>query len=205
MSSSKAKRTRRPATKHSAPVPPTLEVAAQLELTMAARLNQIEKIKARCAAAKARVDASYEAMIAPLMNEVVALAAQVHAFAQSNRVVLTDGKSKSVVVGNAGTVQWLTSPHAVRITDEAGVIERLQSLELTDFIRIPPPEINREAMLETEESRTKASSIAGVTISQAEKVYVRPAGSRGHVESTLGKKGPGAWKAVWPKDEEKAQ
>ena len=183
-------------------VPATLDAAATLELQIAEKLNEIDKTRARYAVALARMQATLEIKTAPLVSDAMALAAQVHAYADANRSSLTDGgRAKTVVIANAGVVQWQTSPPAVRVSSEQDVLERIRTLGLGEFVRQPPQEIDREAMLATEESREKAGAIEGVSIDQAEKVYIRPAGSRGHVEATLGKKGPGKWKAVWPKDE----
>lgn len=185
-------------------VPESIGEAAAVELQLADTLNEIDRQRARYASAKARLDAVLEIKTAVLIAQAVTLAEQVHAYADANRRTLTqNGQSKTVTLANAGVVQWQTSPPAVRVSSEQDVLERIRTLGLGEFVRQPPQEIDREAMLATEESREKAGAIEGVSIDQAEKVYVRPAGSRAHVEATLGKKGPGKWKAVWPKDEAK--
>lgn len=194
----RGKTSRKPAVK----VPSSLDEAAKLELELADKLNEIDKQRARYTIAKAHLDADLEVTTSLLISQAVALAEQVHAYVDTNRKALThNGHTKTITLANAGLVQWQTSPPAVRVTIESDVLERIRALGMSEFIRQPPPEIDREAMLATEECREKAAAIDGVSIEQAEKVYVRPAGSRGHVEATLGKKGPGKWKAVWPKDE----
>lgn len=97
-------------------------------------------------------------------------------FFEMNRDELTNGgKRKSVDLGT-GTIGEHTNPHKVELTDKKeAVLANLKKLGLTDqFIRTAE-EVNREAMLESEESRALAVTVKGVKITQAIEFLVKPA------------------------------
>ena len=66
---------------------------------------------------------------------------------------------------------WRTSPPAVQIKDVEDVIKRIKKLGLVDFIRTKET-IDKPAMLKNPE---KAKSVQGVSITQNEEFFVKPA------------------------------
>ena len=185
-------------------VPSTLQEVEVMERRIAELAGEIEAAKAQAEAEKARIDSELKSRVDPLRDSALALVAQVYAYAETNRAALTEGgKSKTAHLGSSGRVEWEMSPAAVKIRGEAKLLETLKSLGPQEFLRYPPPEIDRDAMLKDQE---RAKLLTGVTISQDEKVRVRLAHSRAFGEATLGKKGtPGTWAIKWPKDEEKGE
>lgn len=92
----------------------------------------------------------------------------VHAYCEANRAVLTnDGKVKTHKF-LAGVVNWRKRPPSVRIRGVEAVIERIQSLGLTRFLRTKV-EINKDALLV---EPAAAESIAGVTIGSTGEDFV---------------------------------
>lgn len=178
-------------------VPESSEEAADMQRRIRILMDSIRAEEVETLDDIDRLNARLAAITTPLEDEVRGLAASLHAYVLKRRKSLSN-LSKTEHVGNAGTVEWALSPPAVRIEDVDAVMAELQRRQSKKFIRQPPPEINREAMLEY---RDTAEKIPGVTITQAEKVRVRPTGAHGYVESTIGKTGkPGKWTLVWPKE-----
>lgn len=115
---------------------------------------------------------------APLDQEIDELVAGLFAFFEEHKDELTEvGNRKTVDLGT-GTIGEHTNPHKVEIRNVEKVIEQIQSLgkKMADFLRIPPPEVNREAMTATEESRARAVEIKGVKITQTTEFRVKPSG-----------------------------
>lgn len=173
------------------PVPSTAEEAADMQRRIAALADQIKAAEIAAEEKIRAIEAELQTETDPVVEEAKRLAAQVHAFAALRRT-----ESKTVPVGNAGTVEWAQSPPSLQITDDAAVIAWLEKFNLERFIRRPPSEVNREALLE---ALDVAIGIPGVEVKRPEKIYVRPAGSDVRIESTIGKRGPGQWNMVWPK------
>lgn len=97
-------------------------------------------------------------------------------FFEANRAELTDsGKRKSTDLGT-GTIGEHTNPHKVDLTEKKeAVLANLKQLGLTDkFIR-KVEEVNREAMLESEENRKLAATVKGVKVTQTIEFLVKPA------------------------------
>jgi phage host-nuclease inhibitor protein Gam len=173
------------------PVPANVEAAAEMQRRIAELADRIKAAEIAAEEKMREIEAELARSTDPLIDEAKRLAAQVHAFAASRR-----DAGKTVSIGSAGTVEWAFSPSSLKIEDDAVVVKWLERFNLERFIRRPPPEVNREALLE---SLDVAVGIPGVELRRPEKVYVRPAGNDVRVESTIGKRGPGAWNIIWPK------
>ncbi len=96
-------------------------------------------------------------------------------FFDTNRAELTEsGKRKSVDLAT-GTIGEHTNPHKVDLTEKTEVVlENLRKLNLGEqFIR-SIEEVNREAMLKSEESRTLAATVKGVKVVQVVEFRVKP-------------------------------
>ncbi len=79
---------------------------------------------------------------------------------------------------------WRTTPPAVSLKNPEAVLEQIQQLKLTQFIRTTS-EINKEALLADPK---KAESIKGVTITQKEEFVVTPHKTNVEIKGTAKKK-----------------
>lgn len=95
-------------------------------------------------------------------------------FFDTNRAELTEnGKRKSVDLVT-GTIGEHTNPHRVDLGDKVeAVVANLRALGLTQFIRTKE-EVDREKMLESENSRTLAATVKGVKVAQTVDFLVKP-------------------------------
>lgn len=108
--------------------------------------------------------------LAPINTRIEELFNGLMAFAAANRgELLPDGK-KTVELGT-GSMGWRTTPLSVQIVGTEKVLERLKELRLNKFIRIKET-IDRAAMLK---DREEAESVRGVSFSQNEEFFVKPA------------------------------
>jgi len=180
------------------PIPANIEDAAGEQRRIAELADRIKAAEIAAEEKIRAIEAELDREIGPLVEEAIGLAAQVHAFAASRRTTTV----KTVPIGNAGTVEWAQSPPSLQIEDDDAVIRWLEKFKLERFIRRPPPEVNREALLMTPDV---ARGIPGVEVRRPEKIYVRPTGSDVRIESTIGMRGPGKWKMVWPKKEKQQE
>lgn len=96
-------------------------------------------------------------------------------FFDANRDELTEGGKRKSVGLATGTIGEHTNPPKVDLTEKTEVVlANLRQLGLSDrFIRIVE-EVNRGAMLESEESRTLAATVKGVRIVQVVEFRVKP-------------------------------
>ena len=91
-------------------------------------------------------------------------------FAQANRETLTDGGKRKTIDVPTGTFSWRLAKPAVHLKDVKEVVKALQTMKLTQFIRVIE-EPNKEAMLKEPEL---AQSVKGVTIKQLEYFTAKP-------------------------------
>lgn len=155
-----------------APVPASIASAA----ASLARIGQLQRDLALSAAALAEVVAkakeAAEAAAAPLKAEVELLTRGLQIWAEAHRDELTQGGKVKTVTLATGEVAWRSRPPSVRLRDPAAVIETLQRLQLSRFLR-EKIEIDREAMLR---EPAAAASVPGVVIGSAgEEFVVSPA------------------------------
>lgn len=96
-------------------------------------------------------------------------------FFEANRDELTEGGKHKSVNLTTGTIGEHTNPPKVELTDKTeGVLRNLRQLNLSErFIRIVE-EVNREAMLESEESRMLAATVKGIKVVQTVEFRVKP-------------------------------
>lgn len=187
------------AKKAAVPVPATIAEVERLEQLMSAYLQSIETFELDAQIRISAIEEELALKVSPILEQVRTLASQIYAYASEHRDELTqNGKTQSAALGVAGVIKWIDTPDSIHVADTEAVLKALRVLGLSDFIRSGPDEINKQAMLNDKE---RAAAVPGISIVSGTKAYIQPTGQRAHVETIVGKKGPGKWKTVWPKDE----
>lgn len=132
--------------------------------TMLARLGAIRRELALSGAALEEtvggLKAQAEEAAKPLAAEAEMLLRGLQLYAEANRAALTDGGRTKTVKLSTGELVWRLRPPSVRLRDLAAVIETIQQLGLTKFLRTKH-EVNKEALLA---APGEASAIPGVSI-----------------------------------------
>lgn len=94
-------------------------------------------------------------------------------FFETNSPELTeDGSRRSVNLGT-GTIGERLSPWKVELKGVEEVLEELHKIGLSRFIR-QKEEVNKEAMLATEEDRKLAATVKGVSVVREDTFFVKP-------------------------------
>lgn len=159
-------------------VPVNLDAAAEF----VRRLGEIERERASIESAltekveQLKAEATEEAK--PLDEESEERLLGLYLFAETNRLALTqDGATKTVKV-TTGEFSWRTGPPRIvfkRGTAIEQVVEELRQRGLIQFLRQPPMEPDKEAMLKSSESRALAGSVPTISVEQGEFFTVKPA------------------------------
>lgn len=112
----------------------------------------------------------------PYQEEIDRLVDGLFQFFEANRGELTEGGARKSADLVTGTIGEHTNPYKVELAEKKEVVlTNLRQLGLSDrFIRTVE-EINREAMLESNENRTLAATVKGVRIVQVVEFCVKPA------------------------------
>lgn len=106
----------------------------------------------------AKITALYQPSMESLGEQIKELQGGVQAFCEANRDDLCGkGKTANLITGE---VQWRQRPPSVRITGADAVIETLQRLGLSQFIRMKH-EVNKEMILNEPEA---VKGVAGITV-----------------------------------------
>lgn len=134
--------------------------------------REVARITADMNDALAATKARFEAEAAPHNQEIQAAFARLHLWAEANRPKLLPGKGKTARIAT-GELVWRATPPRVAIRKEAEVIERLRAAGMAEFLRVKEA-VDKEAILATPETRKRAASVAGITISQREEFSARP-------------------------------
>lgn len=111
----------------------------------------------------------------PYQKNLEGLVDSLFLFFEANRNELTEGGKRKSVDFVTGIIGEHTNPHKVDLTEKTEVVlENLRKLNLGErFIRTVE-EINREAMLKSEESRTLAATVKGIKVVQIVEFLVKP-------------------------------
>jgi len=153
------------------PVPQSRDEAA----TAIREIGELNRDLARLEAAMndkmAAIKETFEERADPIREAVTAKTEGLKAWAEANRVALTDGgKTKTADLGT-GKISWRLRPAKVRLVKVEAVIETIKRLGLTHFLRTTE-EVNKEALLA---DRTNAKLVTGVSIgSDGEDFLVEP-------------------------------
>jgi phage host-nuclease inhibitor protein Gam len=155
-----------------APVPADLASAAASVARIGAIQRDLTLAEAALGETIAAAKAAAETAAAPLKAELELLTRGVQLWAEAHREELTNGGRTKTVALSTGEIAWRSRPPSVRIRDQAAVIETLQRLQLSRFLR-EKIELDREAMLR---EPAMAATVPGVTIGSAgEEFVVAPA------------------------------
>lgn len=156
-------------------VPQTREEADRLLMKMGELQQEISRIEADMNDALAPIKAQFEGKAAPINAEIEALFQGVHAWAEANRAAELKGESKTISLG-AGALSWRLTPWSVTVRKADDIIKLLKVTRKKawkEFLR-SKWEINKEAMLESAESRKAASEIPGISINRKEEFAAKP-------------------------------
>lgn len=116
----------------------------------------------------AEITDRYTSVLTPLQDEIKALQTGVQTWCEANRDDLTQGgKSKSGQFVT-GTVQWRQKPPSVCVRGVEAVIEALNRLGLSRFVRVKE-ELNKEAILNEPEA---VKGVAGLSIKSGVEDFV---------------------------------
>lgn len=121
----------------------------------------------------APIKLKYEAQALPHAQAITELTHGVHAWCEAHREELTDGNKVKFAKLAAGEVNWRFTPFSVKITKADEVIARLKSLGLTQYVRTKE-EVNKEAILASEDTRAQAAMVAGISITRREEFAIVP-------------------------------
>lgn len=145
-------------------------------VTMLAELGHAQREVRKVAdAVDKRVARLHEAAHKRMSSNIEIMERHFHAlkaFAEKYRPFLA--AESSTIKLPTGNLSWRKSKPSVEIKpDEKTVLANIEQLGLKDqFVRIPPPEINKEAMQKDKET---ALTIPGVSFVQPEVFYAKPA------------------------------
>ena len=155
-----------------APVPADITSAAASLARIGAIQRDLTVAEAALAETVARAKEAAEAAAAPLKAELEMLTRGLQIWAEARREELTQGGRTKTVALSTGEISWRARPPSVRLRDQAAVIETLQRLQLSRFLR-EKIEVDREAMLR---EPALAATVPGVVIGSAgEEFVVAPA------------------------------
>lgn len=160
----------------------TIEEAAECERQIGDIIRQIRENEVSRDEELVRVAREADEKIMALQRQAFVLGRKLHAYAEKERGALTEnGKRKVVALGTAGIVQWYRTPAALSAKNPETIIAYLEEAGLTRFIRTKK-ELDRETMLKEQEA---AVTIPGVTITQRDKFFIRPADSGDRLECDI--------------------
>jgi phage host-nuclease inhibitor protein Gam len=129
----------------------------------------IKSAKSRADEKIAEIQEALSQEIAEPMDELDDAILGIQAFAESNRELLTEGKTKTVRLPT-GVVLWRFTPPRIALKGVENVIALLKQLGLTRFIRTTE-DVDKEQMLK---ERKVAEGIVGVSVVQTEEFVVKP-------------------------------
>ena len=148
-------------------VPQSRDAAEQQIYDIGVKRRQLARITADMNDDLAKIKAKFEEQAQPYKDDVDVLVDGVAAWAGVNRDTLThNGKIKTVALAT-GEISWRAQPPKVTIRRKDAVIESLEKLGLTRFIRTIR-DINKDAMLDDPEV---ARQVAGVSIGSAGEAF----------------------------------
>lgn len=151
------------------PVPQTREAAIEAIAEIGRRQRERERIQTAMNDELAAIKERYEADALPHNEAIVALSRGVRTWCESNRELLTRGKTKTVILPS-GEVRWRVRPPRVVLRAVESVIGTLKELGLSRFVRTKE-EINKEAILADPDA---VANIKGISITQGEDFVIVP-------------------------------
>jgi phage host-nuclease inhibitor protein Gam len=129
----------------------------------------IESARSRADEKIAEIQEALAREIAEPTSELNDTVLGIQAYAESNRELLTEGKTKTVRLPT-GVVLWRITPPRIALSKIEEVIARFKQLGFTRFIRTKE-EVDKEQMLK---ESVVAGGIVGVSVVQHEEFVVKP-------------------------------
>jgi phage host-nuclease inhibitor protein Gam len=108
----------------------------------------------------AHITASFQPVLKAMSEQITQLQTGVQAYCESNRDDLTNGGKVKTANLITGEVQWRQRPPSIRITGAESVIETLERLGLSQFVRTKL-EVNKDAILNEPEA---VKGVAGIVV-----------------------------------------
>jgi len=124
--------------------------------------REITRATAAMNDAIAEITAQHQPQLEALRKQANELATGVQTWCEANRDTLTDGGKTKTANLVTGEVSWRIRPPSVSVRGADAVMETLQRLQLTRFIRTRD-EINKEAILNEPDAVRGVAGIAIVT------------------------------------------
>ncbi|WP_026379386.1 host-nuclease inhibitor Gam family protein [Afifella pfennigii] len=150
------------------PVPQSRDEAAEAVRIVGELSRQIARIEADLNDRIAGLKETAEQQAAPLREQVTAKTEGLKVWAEANRTALTEnGKVKFADLGT-GKISWRMRPPSVRLRQIDAVIETVQKLGFTHFLRTKV-EVSKDAMLADPD---KARLVPGVTLGSGGEDFV---------------------------------
>jgi phage host-nuclease inhibitor protein Gam len=134
------------------------------------RQRERDRIQAAMNDEIAAIKKRYEEQAEPHGERITELADGVQTWAEAHRAELTDGGKVKTAQLPSGELRWRLPPPSVSIKGSEMVIEKLQELRLSRFLR-ERIEIDKEAILADQDA---VASIKGITIKQDEQFEIVP-------------------------------
>ncbi|RMF66571.1 MAG: host-nuclease inhibitor protein Gam [Alphaproteobacteria bacterium] len=132
--------------------------------------NERKRIEAAMNDRIQKIRDEYQAKAAPHAEAIAELSRGVQVWCEAHRAELTqNGKRKSADLG-AGEIMWRMRPPKVSLRNVTGVIETLNRLGLTRFLRTKI-EVNKEAILAEPDA---VEGVKGISITQGEDFVIKP-------------------------------
>lgn len=152
------------------PVPQTQEQAIEAIAAIGAHQRERARIQADMNDELARIKQKFEDLARPHNEEIQALSAGVHTWAEANREDLTHGGKVKTAILSSGKVSWRLRPPRVLLRNVVKVIEALRALGMGQYIRVKE-EVDKEAILRDPDL---VKHVGGISISQGEDFVIQP-------------------------------
>ena len=141
-------------------VPQTLDAAAADIRAIGDLQRELLRSTAEMNDAIAHITHTYQPVLKTIGEQIDQLQEGVQAYCEANRSELThDGRVKTANL-ITGEVQWRQRPPSVRITGAESVIETLERLGLSQFVRTKQ-EVNKDAILNEPDG---VKGVAGIVV-----------------------------------------
>lgn len=134
--------------------------------------NEIQRIEADMNDRIAKFKAQYEEKALEVKKEINEKFQALHAWAEANKATLLTGKAKTAKLAS-GELSWRTTTPSVSVRKQDDVIQAMKAAGMDDFIRTKE-EVNKDAILSSDENKQRACAIKGITINQKETFSAKP-------------------------------
>lgn len=151
--------------------PKTLDQAAKHLAMLGRRQRQAQRLADRIDAQVARCRDEGNDKLRPVLERMMALFLGLKDFADAHRDELTEQRDKKTVRLATGELSWRNTPPKLEIADVDAALKQILKMKITEFVRRPPPEIDKDALKKNPDA---ARAIVGVRITQVEEFRAKP-------------------------------